>query len=128
MLLAELMGCGPEEVESCKEDGFLVEEDALQKVHDTMLGPTPERLSFVRGFYGMDQTAECLTATVKRNAIKKVLHMGLGLGHIPAKKSNGKFVAGRPHTFKPLLWQEVQEKYGRFADYEATLPVESCVI
>eukprot|EP00243_Klebsormidium_subtile_P001998 TRINITY_DN1378_c0_g1_i4.p2 TRINITY_DN1378_c0_g1~~TRINITY_DN1378_c0_g1_i4.p2 ORF type:complete len:589 (+),score=152.78 TRINITY_DN1378_c0_g1_i4:749-2515(+) len=128
MLLAELLGCQPGEVERCKEDGFAVEEDALQAIHDTMLGPTPERLSFVRDFYGMDQTAESLTATMKRNAIKKVLHIGLGLKHVAPKKSNGKFVAGRPHLFKPLLWQEVREKYGRLDEYEATLPVEGCVI
>jgi hypothetical protein len=128
MLLAELLGCQPGEVERCKEDGFAVEEDALQAIHDTMLGPTPERLSFVRDFYGMDQSAESLTATRKRNAIKKGLHVGLGLNHVAPKKSNGKFVAGRPHLFKPLLWQEVREKYGRLDEYEATLPIEGCVI
>ncbi|GAQ85644.1 hypothetical protein KFL_002470020 [Klebsormidium nitens] len=126
MLLAALFGCPREEVQRAKEDGYAVEEDALQAVHDAMLGPTPERLAFVRDFYGFAQTGEKETATTKRNAVKKVLYIGLGLGHIASKKSNGKFVAGRPHIFKPLLWQEVRETYGRFADYKATLPVQGC--
>jgi hypothetical protein len=127
-LLTALLGCLPGEVKRCKEDGFAVEEDALQAIHDAILAPTPELLNFVRGFYGMDPADETLTATMKRNAIKKILHVGLGLNHVAPKKSNGKFVAGRPHLFKPLLWQEVREKYGRLDEYEGTLPVEKCVI
>lgn len=128
MLLAALLGCQPEEVERPKEVGFAVEEDALQAVYDALLAPTPERLAFVCDFYGFAQTGETEMATTKRNAIKKVLHIGLGFGYIAPKKSNGKFSAGRPHIFKPLLWQEVRETYGQFADYEAILPVEGCEI
>lgn len=121
IVLAALLGSQPEDVERPKEDGFPVSENAIQEVHETLLGPTPERLAFVRKFYGFDQQGE-ETPTTKRSAIKKVLHIGLGLDHIAPKKANGKFQVSRPHTFVPKLWREVRELYGHYAEFEATQP------
>jgi hypothetical protein len=63
-------------------------------------------LTKVRGDYGIGQKEGLnqLTPSLKRNIVKKVLWIGLGLSFLPGKKKDSKFRDQGPHAFstRPL--------------------------
>jgi hypothetical protein len=113
-LLADLMGVKDSEGGSLDGalDSYEVTETSLQAVYAAKIGTSQKRLAKVRGDYGMRQKAavDKLTPNLKRNVVKKVISIGLGLEFRLSKTSNNKFVG--PHVFQPALWKELHDQYG----------------
>jgi hypothetical protein len=93
-------------------DSYEVTESSIQAVYAAKIGTSQERLAKVRGDYGIRQKAalDKLTPNLKRNVVKKVISIGLGLDFLLSKMSNNKFVG--PHVFQPALWRELHDQYG----------------
>jgi hypothetical protein len=93
-------------------DSYAVTETSIQAVYAAKIGTSQERLAKVRGDYGIRQkdALEKLTSSLKRNVVKKVILIGLGLDFLPGKKSNNRFIG--PHIFQPALWKDLHERYG----------------
>jgi hypothetical protein len=93
-------------------DSYEVTETSIQAVYASMIGTSQDRLAMVRGDYGIRQkkALDKLTPPLRRNVVKKVISIGLGLDFLPGKKSNNKFIGA--HTFQPVLWRELHDRYG----------------
>jgi hypothetical protein len=93
-------------------DNYEVTESSIQAVYTAKMGASQERLTKVRGDYGIRQKAalDKLMSNLKRNMVKKVISIGLGLDFLLSKTSNNKFVG--PHVFQPALWKGLHDQYG----------------
>jgi hypothetical protein len=113
-VLAELMGVEGSEGKSLDGalDSYEVMETSIQAVYASKIGTSQERLAKVRSDYAIRQkeALDKLTPPLRRNVIKKVISIGLGLDFLPSKKSNNKFIEA--HVFHPALWRELHDQYG----------------
>jgi hypothetical protein len=113
-VLADLMAVGGSEEEPLDGalDSYAVTETSIQAVYAAKIGTSQERLAKVRGDYVIRQkdALDKLTPSLKRNVVKKVILIGLGLDFLPGKKSNNKFIEA--HAFQPALWKEFHDQYG----------------
>jgi hypothetical protein len=113
-VLADLIGVKDSEGGSLDGalDSYEVTESSIQAVYAAKIGTSQERLAKVRGDYGIRQKAalEKLTPNLRRNVVKKVITIRLGLDFLLSKTSNNKFVG--PHVFQPALWKELHDQYG----------------
>jgi hypothetical protein len=113
-VLADLMVAGNSEGEPLDGalDSYAVTETSIQAVYVAKIGTSQERLAKVRCDYGIRQKAalDKLTPNLRRNVVKKVILIGLGLDFLLSTTSNNKFVG--PHIFQPALWRELHDRYG----------------
>jgi hypothetical protein len=113
-VLTDLMGVkgSQEEPLDGTLDNYEVTESSIQAVYTAKIGASQERLAKVRGDYEIRQKAalDKLTPNLKRNIVKKVISIGLGLDFLLSQTSNNKFVG--PHVFQPALWRELHDRYG----------------
>jgi hypothetical protein len=113
-VFVDLMVIGGSEGESLDGalDSYEVTEMSIQAVYMSKIGTSQERLAKVRGDYGIRQkeALDKLTPNLRRNVVKKIILIGLGLDFLSGKKSNNKFVGA--HVFHPALWKELHERYG----------------
>jgi hypothetical protein len=111
---ADLMGVGGSEGKSLDGalDSYEVTETSIQAVYASKIGTSQERLAKVRSDYAIRQkeAPDKLTPPLRRNVVKKVILIGLGLDFLPGKKSNSKFIG--PHVFQPVVWNELHDRYG----------------
>jgi hypothetical protein len=91
-VLADLMGVKGSEEEPLDGalDNYEVTETSIQAVYAAKIGSSQERLAKVRGDYGIRQKAalDKLTPNLKRNVVKKIISIGLGLDFLLSTTSN----------------------------------------